>query len=355
MEKADFKGSNNTVKTIFLILCYLSWLLVSVNNLASLKWMYNCKDETSSNFIWNIGIRIPSISAGQILEYDQNYIPLKMDEMMIYIVFNFSFVIIFIGCVVFIIKTTIKKDDYVMEGMMGPISQFHFIPLLCAFVMTLLSEIVDGDNGKNITYTGLAFSIVGLASMIFIYINTNLRNKDWWTKFCLKEGSFSCLIILFWYNFCYVIYQVRVADKGDKDIKNWQKGCSLAFSIIFGIGSLAFSYTFKDIMISFMNVLIYIGLFAYYCGLEGTTTKDYNKNGEAAIDMIILICSIILFFYLIIDYIKNEITEMKSQIFNLGQVQTQTIVKVNANSDEINFIANNINLPTRAGENFEKK
>ena len=84
MEKADFKGSNNTVKTIFLILCYLSWLLVSVNNLASLKWMYNVKNETSFNFIWNIGIRIPSISAEQVLEYDQNYIPLKMDEMMIY-------------------------------------------------------------------------------------------------------------------------------------------------------------------------------------------------------------------------------------------------------------------------------
>ena len=169
MEKADFKGSNNTVKTIFLILCYLSWLLVSVNNLASLKWMYNGKDEISSNFIWNIGIgSIPSNSLGQDGESNQGYIPLQMDEMMIYIVFNFSFVIIFIGCVVFIIKTTIKKDDYVMEGMMGPISQFHFIPLLCAFVMTLLSEIVDGDNTKKIAYTGLAFSIVGLASMIFL-------------------------------------------------------------------------------------------------------------------------------------------------------------------------------------------
>ena len=189
--------------------------------------------------------------------------------------------------------------------------------------------------------------------MIFIYINTNFKNNVWWTKFCLKEGTFSCLIILFWYNFCYVIYQARILDKPDKpeNIDKWKKGCSLAFSIIFGIGSIAFSYVFKDIMVSFMNILIYIGLVIHYFQeILDTSKKEYNKNGDGAIDMIILMCSIILFLYLVIDYIKNEIIEIKSQIYNLGQVQTQTIVKVNANSEQINFISNNINLPSKGAE-----
>jgi hypothetical protein len=283
------------------------------------------------------------------------YIPLQMNEIMIYIVFNFSYTIIFIGCVVYIIKTLIKKDHQIIEGMLGTISQFHFFPLLCAFAMTLLGEIIDEGGGEDITFAGLVISIVGLGTLIFIYINTNFKNNIWWTKFCLKEGAFSCLIILFWYNFCYDIFMAREADK-NKDNQKWQKGCSLAFSIIFGIGSNAFSYVFKDIMVIFLNILIYIGLSIHYFEDldDDTSKKDYNKNADGAIDMIILMCSIILFSYLMVDYIKNEIMEIKSQIFNLGQVQTQTIVKVNANSEQINFISNNIDLPVKEREILEQ-
>ena len=339
MEKPNNIGGKNSIKSIFLIVSCVSWLLVAVNNLASLKWMYNGKKDGVSRSVWNI------------LIYNEYY-PLQMNEIMIYIVFNFYYAIIFIGCVVYIIKTLIKKDQQIIEGMMGTISQFHFFPLLCAFAMTLLGEIYDEDikKRKNIAFTGLVISIVGVATLIFIYINTNFKNNVWWTKFCLKEGTFSCLIILFWYNFCYVIYQARILDKLE-DIDKWTKGCSLAFSIIFGIGSIAFSYVFKDIMVSFMNILIYIGLVIHYFQeILDTSKKEYNKNGDGAIDMIILMCSIILFLYLVIDYIKNEIIEIKSQIYNLGQVQTQTIVKVNANSEQINFISNKINLPTKGAE-----
>jgi len=342
MEKPNNIGGKNTIKSIFLIISCVSWLLVAVNNLASLKWMYNGKKDFGCS-VWNILIS-PNDS-------NDIYIPLQMNEIMIYIIFNFSYAIIFIGCVVFIIKTLIKKDQQIIEGMMGTISQFHFFPLLCAFAMTLLGEIIDQDNRKNIIFTGLVISIVGLATLIFIYINTNFKNNVWWTKFCLKEGTFSCLIILFWYNFCYSIYSARYEDEPEKDKDKWVKGCSLAFSIIFGIGSIAFSYVFRDIMVSFMNILIYIGLVKHYFEEIGDTSdKVHNKNGDGAIDMIILICSIILFLYLVIDYIKNEIIEIKSQIYNLGQVQTQTIVKVNANSEQINFISNNINLPTKGAE-----
>ena len=46
--------------------------------------------------------------------------------------------------------------------------------------------------------------------------------------------------------------------------------------------------------------------------------------------------------------------EIKSQIFNLGQIQTQTIIKVNENTEQINLITNNINLRIKGEENLEK-
>ena len=286
------------------------------------------------------------------------YVPLQMSELMIYIVFNFVFAMVFIGCVVYIIKTFIKREIQAIDGLFEKFSQFHFFPLLCAFAMSLLGELNDGGDKKwkSIACAGLAISVVGLASLIFIYIIIKSDKFDSQGKFFIKYGAFSCLIILFWYNFCYDIFQVRMLTKNYEYEQKWAKGCSLAFSIIFGVGSLSFSFIFKDIMVSFVNILIYIGLSKYYFELgKDTSGKDYNKNGDGAVDIVILVCSIVLFFFLIYDNIMTKIDEIKSQMFNLGQVQTQTIVKVNANSDHINLLSSNMNIPANPIESSERK
>ena len=360
-----------------MIPAYLSWLLLAVNNLASLKWLYEKAK------IWcvrtNPNIQIPSsIGIDSIPNVERRlqdnlddveiYIPIQMDYIIIYIVFNIEIVVSFIGCAVFLVKTLIKKEQSVIEGMMGKISQFHFFPLLCAFVLSLLPEITkeaeEGkkDNSKEIAYTGLAFSLIGLISMLFIYINTEFKSQDWWAEYTLKKGTFSCLLILFWYNFWYDIYPVGRFDKKshNKEVpKGFARNCGISFSIIVGIGSLAFSFIFKDIVVCFMNILIYYGMAKFYfdsvspiCG----TTKACNKNGDGAIDMIILIISIILFVYqiigLIIEYvtyfINIENIKLKNLIVTISKTQNQTIVKVNANSEQINMLSSNINLTSKA-------
>ena len=380
MEKFNFPGGKNVIKSVCWILSYLSWLLASVNNLAAINWMYNPKKGRQLCFIWNIAIypaykinsddsndgtrRLNSQIEKNVRVLDSNeepggYIPLQMSELMIYIVFNFVFAMVFIGCVVYIIKTFIKREIHAIDGLFEKFSQFHFFPLLCAFAMSLLGELNDeGDSDKkwkSIACAGLAISVVGLASLIFIYIIIKSDKFDSQGKFFIKYGAFSCLIILFWYNFCYDIFQVRRLTKNKYEHK-WAKGCSLAFSIIFGVGSLSFSFIFKDIMVSFVNILIYIGLSKYYFELgKDTSGKDYNKNGDGAVDIVILVCSIVLFFFLIYDNIMTKIDEIKSQMFNLGQVQTQTIVKVNANSDNINLLSSNMNIPANPIESSERK
>ena len=371
-EKSDFGGGNNPKSSIFLIPAYLSWLLLAVNNLASLKWLYEkakiwcVQANPNMQISSSIGIdSIPNIERRlqDNLDDIKTYIPIQMDYIIIYIVFNIEIVVSFIGCAVFLVKTLIKKEQSVIEGMMGKFSQFHFFPLLCAFILSLLPEITkeakDGKKGnlKEIAYTGLAFSLIGFVSMLFIYINTEFKSQDWWAEYTLKKGTFSCLLILFWYNFWYDIYPVGQFDK--KIHKGFARNCGISFSIIVGIGSLAFSFIFKDIVVCFMNILIYYGMAKFYfdfvspiCG----TTKACNKNGDGAIDMIILIISIILFVYqiigLIIEYvtyfINIENIKLKNLIVTISRAQNQTIVKVNANSEQINMLSSNINLTSKA-------
>ena len=345
-EKFNFNGGENILKSICWILSYLSWLLLAINNIASLKYLY----QQETQIIWNIIVRPPPSSdppSGIYINPVEDYVPMQMDHLFIYIVFNFYIIISFVGCVVYIIKTLFIKEQQVTDGMMGNYSKFHFFPLLCAFILSVLGEAADGDNLDDISNTGLAFSLIGLISMIFIYIMTQFKSQDWWAEYSLKNGVYSCLIILFWYNFCYSIYLVRAASNGADEKR--RKGCSLAFSIIFGIGSLTFSVIFKDIMITFMNMLIYLGMAIQYfnIGEDTTSGKDFNKNGDGAIDIIMLICSFILLVYLIVGILKNELMQIKNNMLTLSNVQNQTILKVNSNSQQINLISNNINLNTK--------
>ena len=333
MEKFNFKGGENILKSICWILSYLTWILVAVNNLASLKYMY--MDDPSQ--IWGI----------HIIQVEREYFPIQMDRIVIYIVYNIWIFISIIGCAAFIIKTLFKKENSVIDGMMGKFSQFHFFPLLCAFIMIILGEIIDYDkNAKHIINTGLSFSLFGTASMVFIYVMTEFKTQDWWAEYTLKKGTFSCLVILFWYNFCYDIYWVRYVT--EEPSQNFTKNCGMAFSLLFGIGSLAFSVVYRDIIMSFMNFLINIGMAKYYFELGvDTSLKDYNKNGDGAIDILVSVLSLIWFLYLVIDIYMEGIQSLKQQVLDINQVQTLTIAKVNTNAEQINFISTNVNLPTK--------
>jgi amino acid transporter len=304
--------------------------LLVASGWASLKWLEQTpnnydKDINEVQWGWTIwGFFAWRTYTKRNQDYDPleyEYYPLQMQVSLYYICFILALIIITGGCFVFFYKTICKKDDQVINGMMGQFSKFHFFPLLCASALFIIGECVDNldkedwltekreDHFKNMYISGLVFSIVGLASFIFIYIMTDL-NTDWWVLILLKKGAFSCLIILMWYYFCYDIYYVHEKDKPDEDLKkktDWAKGCGLAFSIIFGIGSLAFSFVFKDLVACVMNLLIYIGLTVGYFKLDKNLRKekDYNKNGDGIVDIIMLVLSVAVIVLLLIKYREN--------------------------------------------------
>ena len=329
MEKLNlnFSGGDNVVKSICWIMSYLSWLLLVASGWASLNWLEQTPNgidgETEVQWGWTIwGFFAWRTHTKHNQDYDPleyKYFPLQMQVSLYYICFILALIIITGGCFVFFYKTICKKDDQVVNGMMGQFSKFHFFPLLCASALFIIGECVDNDllddkdHFKKMRIAGLIFSIIGLASFIFIYIMTDL-NTDWWVLLLLKKGAFSCLIILMWYHFCYIIYYVHEEDKGDnlsndevEKLWDWRKGCGLAFSIIFGVGSLAFSFVFKDLVACVMNLLIYIGLTVAYFRLpsEARKLKEANKNGDGIVDIIMLVLSVAVIVLLLIKYREN--------------------------------------------------
>ena len=339
MEKLNlnFSGGDNVVKSICWIMSYLSWLLLVASGWASIKWLdqtpMGYEGETEEQYGWTIwGFVAWRTHKEQGEDKDplkKEYYPLQMQVSLYYICFILALIIITGGCFVFFYKTICKKDDQVINGMMGQFSKFHFFPLLCASALFITGECVDqdliNDNGLNYDHfnkmyiAGLIFSIIGLASFVFIYIMTDLNTNDWWVLLLLKKGAFSCLIILMWYSFCYEIYYVHLYDKitsnddgnydpdDDSKMLDWKKGCGLAFSIIFGIGSLAFSFVFKDLVACVMNLLIYIGLTVAYFRLpsELRKLKEFNKNGDGIVDIIMLVLSVAVIVLLLIKYREN--------------------------------------------------
>jgi len=307
MEKLNlnFSGGSNVLKSICWIMSYLSWIMLLITGWISIKWL----DDKKYQIIWTISAHRKENGVDP-LEFE--YYPLQMHVALIYIVFILTLLIILGGCVVFFIKTIFNKDEDVKSGMMGEFSKFHFFPLLCASALFIIGECIDQDvenedHVKSMIISGFVFTILGLASMIFIYIMTDLNTKDWWVLLLLKKGVYSCLIVLMWYFFCYDIFYVHEINKENEDSvkrNDWRKGCGLAFSIIFGIGSLAFSFVFKDLVACCMNLLIYLGLTIAYFSLHKDLRKlkDANKNGDGIVDIIMLVLSVAMIVLLLIKF-----------------------------------------------------
>lgn len=304
MEKLNlnFSGGENVLKSLCWILSVLSWGLFIITGWISLKWL-----DGITSIIWTIKkLTNPKIMG----EHMGIYYPIQMQVSLIYIVFILTMIIGLAGFIIYMIKSTCKKDDQVFGGMIGPWSKFHFFPLLCVSALFIIGECSDKPVPKTNTHhykdmiiSSLIFTIFGLFSLIFIYIMTDL-NTEWYIVLTLKKGTFSCLITLLWYNFCYLIYEVREVDSIE-DQANWMKGCGIAFSIIFGIGALIFSYLFKDLVVAGMSTLIYIGLTAYYFNLHKEIRKAFNKNGDGIVDCIMMALSVCLFAFLMIKH-KEE-------------------------------------------------
>ena len=270
---------------VFFIISVLSWLLFLVVSWISigLPYIFNFK------FFW--------LTFSFDFEMDLYY-PLVMHFVFHYIVFIFTFAI---ATLAFLIYVTYRDDTNVTDGMLGKYSKFHFIPLLCISALFIIGESVDESKGRlnTVMYIfNFIFTIIGLASLIFIRVQTKIESP-WYAIFAIKEGTYSCLIVLLVYNIGFNFTYFGIHEMEDiKYIESWKTGCGIAFPIIIGVANLVLSNIFQDIMIAIMNILIYTGMIINFYKTDIDIRHESNAVGEGIIDIVILslsACSILFF------------------------------------------------------------
>ena len=298
----NFSGCDNIIKSICWILSVLSWLMYLICGWISIRWLDTGK--------YYHGLVMTIYRMGYWKNLDNKTVreiyPLQLQTAVLYIVIIVTMIFALVGFIVYMVKSTCKKCE-VFDKMMDTWTRWHWAPILIASGLFLIGIVycdTRNPKWKDANIAGCILVILGLAGLIVMYIKTDLPD-DWFTA-TIKKGAYSTLIALEWYYFCYLICNLANIDhlndlkKTNDDIK----GCGIAMPIIEGVGALVFAFFFKDVIIAFMNVLIFIGAAAYYLSIH----KDYRKKdlsnghgpGEGIIDIIFMVLAVVVIVVLII-------------------------------------------------------
>ena len=320
MEKLNLKFDNsfNIVKSTLWILSILSWLFFLCTGWASIYYIGHY-GKNNYYIFWTIKI----ISEKLQRNYSNPYYPLQINISLMYIIVSITMLFAVVAFVLYIIKTTWKKQDEIFEGMMGIWTRLHSFPLIIISFLFLLGEYFYPsnlnnmnknkisykayyENERDINITGLAFCLIALLSLLFIYIITDIRTEQWYVTLIIKKGFYSCLIVLLWYYFIYSIYQINdynIMKILHSTRQTWNKCYSIIFSILFTAGCLTFSFFFKDLIISFMCGLINLGMIIYYFSvLRYERNYESTKYAEGIIDIVMLVLSAGMITFLVIKY-----------------------------------------------------
>ena len=123
----------------------------------------------------------------------------------------------------------------------------------------------------------------------------------------INKGMYSCFIALLVYNFGFVAtlsnFLANIDERGFDVVKN-VKGFGYAFSIIIGVANIFLSIFLKDIMIGFINILLYIGMIINFFKIH-KDVKEYlynNDDGIGIVQIVMLVLSICSLGFIIVKY-----------------------------------------------------
>ena len=303
---SNYQKLDDSDSSSWYILSIISWILFGI-----IMWVsfYN------GTYIWD-----PYQNLFNDISDYYGYLPIEINKSLPYI-YTYFFLISIIGLAVYLIFTTCKKNQSLYDGMLGNISKFHIIPLLLIAALYIISI-----NGSDIRRSGfdsddnyyksfrtliifdLIFTIIALICLIVVYITTEL-NCEWYIVLAIKKGVYSSFIILLLYNFFHIIVYFRLINY-DLDDAKWDderkflKGIGIAFSILFGILSLVFSFLFKDIMAAFTTFLLYMGMVITFFNRDdeqkSERKEDFNGFADGILDIIFMILSLVCIAFLIL-------------------------------------------------------
>ena len=234
-----------------------------------------------------------------------NIMTIEIMRIILYIIFS---ILLFFSLFSFIIIIMFRNDNGLREGILGKYSKFHFIPILSATSLYIIGETYTQKNLNNdiSLIFSFIFSGIGLASLIFIYVKTKMSKS--FARLIIKKGLYSCLIALFVYNLCFTSTLIgikKAIDNYPQKIKDWRKGFYIALSLVIGIFNLIISFFLKDLLISGMNFIIYVGMIIYFFKIDQKIRTEFNGFAEGIIEIVIGTLTIGLICFLSIKYKTN--------------------------------------------------
>jgi hypothetical protein len=176
-----------------------------------------------------------------------------------------------VGFIIYLIFTSCKKDRHLYKSMFRGITKFHFVPLLLTSALLILQhisisfEIISETNQKNILISDLVIALLALGTFIITYIGMHLP-CEWYIVLAIKKGTFSCLIPYLLYNSLFDIVILIEKEETAQII-------AIISMILLAVVSLSLSCIFKDIIIAFINALIYAGFIIFCASLNFENSK----------------------------------------------------------------------------------
>ena len=300
-------GGPSNSNLIYLIISYASFALLIITGGIAYAQVHKIEGVC---IFWDI-ITVIEKYTGKI------FVPVIIYSPFLYIIFSVFLCFAFLSLIFLIIY---RNNVGINEGMFGSITKFHFIPLLCASALYIIGECFSvkenkynvkvWNMGDEFFIPSLIFSAIGLFSLLFIWYKTSISDTP--TRYVIKKGLYPSLTALFIYNLCYTIglfgyiksYENLTLDDLQAPLR-WVKGASIAFSVIIGIINLGISIFMKDLVLSAMNLLIYIGLTIFFFKVPKDSRSQMNGEAEGIIDIIFGVASLATISFLVIKYKKS--------------------------------------------------
>ena len=287
-------SSNNVKNTsnpmIWEIISFLSWLLF-----ISAKW---------DNYVKSSSIEI-------ILYY-----PVLYNRSMVQL---FTLIISSLGFLIYLKYIIYSKDNNLYQGLFGDKSKYHFVPLLlystiCIIFdrefMKIINRLDDfeGPDDDNPPYSNafsekafgtfyMLFSIFTLASIIYIYMKTEM-NCEWYMIMTIKKGIYSVIIAESVHCIFESIFYLRLVTAVE-DIENLFKTGGVFLVILISAIIISFAIYSKNIILLFINFLMYFGMTINYYSKSADLMKS---DGVAVIDIIMIVANFVLIAFMIIKY-----------------------------------------------------
>lgn len=203
-----------------------------------------------------------------------------------------------IGFILYFRNSTIQKNQNYISGMLGDMSKYHSIPLFLVSLLFICLTNNMNDGEKNSYIFALIFSLLAYISLIIVYVKMDF-SAEWYEIITTKKGIFSCLIAMTLYTF--FLSFASIGAVSEEPSLSFLKGTGIAFSLLVGVGNLAFSFFFKDLLVGIMNLILYIEMSKFFY-----SSKEHGEiKADGVIDIIMVIISASVIFYLFFKEREN--------------------------------------------------